>query len=88
MAVVFAHSLMMSAQSCALSAKTTASGAWLPCQVSVLACCSRTACEVTSRLPKRLASASVTAVTVASFGLTKAQEGSGICVMFSKLSVE
>ena len=31
---------------------TTASGGWLGTQVSVLPCCSRTACEVTTRLPK------------------------------------
>ena len=32
--------------------KTTASGGWFSIQVMVLPCCSRTACEVTSRLPK------------------------------------
>src|ERR1700746_2596461 len=44
--------------------KTTASGGWLAIQVVVLACCSRTACEVTTRLPKRAASALMTAAIV------------------------
>ena len=30
---------------------TTASGGWFSIQVTVLPCCSRTACEVTTRLP-------------------------------------
>src|SRR3954447_3590373 len=41
---------------------TTASGAWFSIQVVVLACCSRTACEVTSRLPSCAASAAMTAL--------------------------
>ena len=32
---------------------TTASGGWFSIQVTVLPCCSRTAREVTTRLPKR-----------------------------------
>ena len=43
---------------------TTASGGWFSIQVSVLPCCSRTAREVTSRLPKWAASSAVTASTV------------------------
>ena len=35
-----------------LCGNTTASGGWLGTQVTVLPCCSRTACEVTRRLPK------------------------------------
>src|SRR3954453_8318776 len=44
---------------------TTASGASFSIQVVVLACCSRTACEVTSRLPNSAASAAMTALTAA-----------------------
>src|SRR6476620_6775743 len=44
---------------------TTASGASFSIQVVVLACCSRTACEVTSRLPNCAASAAMTALTAA-----------------------
>src|SRR6185312_14024995 len=44
---------------------TTASGASFSIQVVVLACCSRTACEVTSRLPNCAASAATTALTAA-----------------------
>ena len=44
---------------------TTASGAWFSIQVVVLACCSRTACEVTSRLPNCAASAAMTALIAA-----------------------
>ena len=40
---------------------TTASGAWFSIQVVVLACCSRTAWEVTSRLPNCAVSAATTA---------------------------
>src|SRR4249919_1580093 len=40
--------------------KTTASGGWLVIQVTVLPCCSRTACDVTTRFPK----AAVSATTV------------------------
>src|SRR5215212_3085268 len=46
----------MSAVSCAI---TTASGGCVGSQVVVWACCSRTACEVISRLPNRAASASM-----------------------------
>src|SRR6185503_1102138 len=35
-----------------LCGKTTASGGWFAIQVTVLPCCSRTACDVTTRLPK------------------------------------
>ncbi|KAH2775418.1 hypothetical protein KXW38_002344, partial [Aspergillus fumigatus] len=45
----------MSAVSCAI---TTPSGGWLTIHVVVWPCCSRTACEVISRLPKRAASCS------------------------------
>src|SRR6202008_471387 len=45
----------ISAVSCAI---TTASGGWFCSQVVVCPCCSRTACEVTRRLPKRAAKAS------------------------------
>jgi hypothetical protein len=44
---------------------TTASGGWFGIQVSVWPCCSRTACDVTSRLPKAAASLSVTALMAA-----------------------
>src|SRR6478609_3005669 len=44
---------------------TTASGASFSIQVVVLACCSRTACEVTSRLPNCAASAAMTALIAA-----------------------
>ena len=46
----------MSAVSCAI---TTASGGCVGSQVVVCPCCSRTACEVISRLPNRAASASI-----------------------------
>ena len=42
---------------------TTASGGWFSIQVSVLACCSRTACEVTTRLPKAAVSAAMALFT-------------------------
>jgi hypothetical protein len=45
--------------------KTTASGGSLAIQVVVLACCSRTACDVTTRLPNLAASAAITALTAA-----------------------
>ena len=45
----------ISAVSCAI---TTASGGCVGSQVVVWACCSRTACEVISRLPNRAASSS------------------------------
>ena len=41
---------------------TTASGGWFSIQVVVLACCSRTACEVTSRLPNLAVSAATAAL--------------------------
>src|SRR3954463_680185 len=47
----------ISCTSAVVCGKTTASGGSLATQVVVLPCCSRTACEVTSRLPKRAASA-------------------------------
>ncbi len=40
---------------------TTASGGWFGIQVSVWPCCSRTACEVTSRLPKAAARSRIAA---------------------------
>ena len=43
----------ISTTSCVVSAKTTASGGWQAIQVSVLACCSRSAVPVEKRLPKR-----------------------------------
>ena len=51
----------MSCTSSVVCGNTTASGGWLAIQVVVWPCCSRTACEVTSRLPKRAASAAITA---------------------------
>jgi hypothetical protein len=44
---------------------TTASGGSFAIQVVVLACCSRTACEVTTRLPNFALSARTTAATAA-----------------------
>ena len=41
----------ISCTSAVLCGNTTASGGWFAIQVSVLPCCSRTACEVTRRLP-------------------------------------
>jgi hypothetical protein len=66
--------------------KTTASGGSLAIHVVVLACCSRTAAEVTSRLPKAAASAPIAAATA--FGLrcvsprapsTTAADSSALC---------
>ena len=48
-----AQSLTTSATSAVFSANTTASGGWQLIQVSVLACCSRSARPVEKRLPKR-----------------------------------
>src|SRR4029078_3361435 len=42
-----------------LCGKTTASGGWFAIQVTVLPCCSRTACEVTTRLPKAAVRAAI-----------------------------
>src|SRR5215475_11432624 len=42
---------------------TTASGGWFSIHVVVLPCCSRTACEVTSRLPNFAARAATTSAT-------------------------
>src|SRR5215813_2921848 len=53
----------MSCTSPVVCGKTTASGGSLAIQVVVLACCSRTACEVTTRLPNFAASAATTALT-------------------------
>src|SRR5262249_485996 len=53
----------MSCTSLVVCGKTTASGGSLAIQVVVLACCSRTACEVTTRLPNFAASAATTALT-------------------------
>ena len=47
-----------------LSANSTASGGALASQVKVWPCCSRTACEVTMRLPKCAASALVSSATL------------------------
>src|ERR1043166_10172412 len=46
---------------------TTTSGGWLATQVVVLACCSRTACEVTTRLPNAAVSAATAALIPAEF---------------------
>src|SRR5215831_19806347 len=53
----------MSCTSPVACGKTTASGGSLAIQVVVLACCSRTACEVTTRLPNFAVSAATTALT-------------------------
>ena len=55
-----AHSRTTSCTSSVVCGKTTASGGWFSIQVVVWPCCSRTACEVTSRLPNRAASAAMT----------------------------
>src|SRR2546429_842139 len=57
---------------------TTASGGWLAIQVVVLACCSRTACEVTSRLPNCAASSCM----VASITLRSRRAAVGDLAMF------
>jgi hypothetical protein len=44
-----------------LCGNTTASGAWFGIQVTVLPCCSRTAREVTNRLPNAAASSPMAA---------------------------
>jgi len=49
-----AHDLCTSSVDCG---NTTASGGWFSIQVTVLPCCWRTACDVTSRLPNWAASA-------------------------------
>src|SRR3954466_2262136 len=62
-------SVQMRTASCTSSAdcgNTTASGGWFSIQVSTLPCCSRTACEVTSRLPNFAASAAIAAFTALS----------------------
>ena len=56
-----AHSRTISCTSSVACGNTTASGGWLAIQVVVWPCCSRTACDVTSRLPYRGASAAITA---------------------------
>src|SRR5262245_39037563 len=53
----------VSCTSSVLCGNTTASGGWFSIQVVVLPCCSRTACEVTRRLPKRAASPPMAAAT-------------------------
>ena len=58
----------MSAVSCAI---TTASGGCVGNQVVVWACCSRTACEVISRLPNRAASASTALASACGSGRFK-----------------
>jgi len=60
--------LITATQSSVDSAKTTTSGGWFSIQVSVWACCWRTACEVTARLPKRACSAPMAASSVAGSG--------------------
>src|SRR5262249_60525282 len=44
-----------------------ASGGWLAIQVTVLPCCSRTACDVTTRLPKAAVSSATTFLIAAGF---------------------
>ncbi len=46
-----AHSRTISCTSSVACGNITASGGWFAIQVVVWPCCSRTACEVTSRLP-------------------------------------
>ena len=58
-----AHRRTTSCTSSVVCGNTTASGGWLPTQVSVLPCCSRTACDVTRRLPTLAASAAITVST-------------------------
>ena len=58
----------MSAVSCAI---TTASGGCVGSHVVVWACCSRTACEVISRLPNRAASASTALASACGSGRFK-----------------
>src|SRR5581483_940184 len=55
-----AHSRTTCCTSSVVCGNTTASGGWFAIQVVVLACCSRTACEVTMRLPNCAASAVTT----------------------------
>ena len=57
---------------------TTASGGWFSIQVTVLPCCWRTACEVTTRLPKRAVSAR-TAVSMA-FGSRRGGAEASACI--------
>ena len=58
-----AHSRTICCTSSVDCGNTTASGGWLPIQVRVLPCCSRTACDVTRRLPNIAASAVMTPST-------------------------
>ena len=68
----------ISCTSSVLCGNTTASGGWFAIQVSVLPCCSRTACEVTRRLPKRARARAMTASTA--FGSRRADRGSAMHV--------
>ena len=56
---------------------TTASGGWFSIQVSVLPCCSRTACEVTTRLPNAAVSSPIAAWMAA--GLRAGAAGLLVC---------
>src|ERR1700722_8761370 len=58
-----AHSRTTCCTSSVVCGNTTASGGWFAIQVTVLPCCSRTACEVTRRLPNCAASAAMTPST-------------------------
>jgi hypothetical protein len=56
-----AQTRTISCTSAMLCGNTTASGGWFTIQVSVLPCCSRTACEVTRRLPNLCVSTRIAA---------------------------
>src|ERR1700685_3235445 len=57
------HSRTTCCTSSVVCGNTTASGGWFAIHVTVLPCCSRTACEVTRRLPNWAASAAMTPST-------------------------
>src|ERR1700754_770128 len=77
-----AHSRTTSCTSSVVCGNTTASGGWLGSHVVVLACCSRTASEVTSRLPNRAASSDTAASTAFGVGrVTGAAERAGMAVL-------
>ena len=61
---------------------TTASGGWFSIQVTVLPCCWRTACEVTSRLPNFAASAR-TAASIA-LGSRRAGAAPSACIAIAE----
>src|SRR5580700_8909049 len=58
-----AHNRTTHCTSSVVCGNTTASGGWFAIQVTVLPCCSRTAWEVTRRLPNCAASAAITPST-------------------------